>query len=145
MFERNAGIRTYASKDIFDILIDRVDVEGKICCSVPINVEHNCTFVVDTSKLKCNDDVRSDDCGVWRNNGVRPCIVSWKKGDATVLARGATKCRKYQKNENEYYLERTYFVHKKHGDFRKIITTIRGMSNKYSDILSDNMHLLYKT
>lgn len=77
---------------------------------------------MDTSKLKCIDDVYSDDCGVWRNNGVRPCIVSWKKGDATVVARGATECRKYEKKENEYCLERTYFVHKNHGDFRKIIT-----------------------
>ena len=38
------------------------------------NVEHNHTFLVDQSKLKSQSDLKADDCGSWKNNGVS-CVV----------------------------------------------------------------------
>ena len=36
----------------------------EISNAVPNNVENNCTFIVDSSKLECPKDIHSDDCGV---------------------------------------------------------------------------------
>jgi hypothetical protein len=37
-----------------------------VCTSHPTNINKNCTFVVDTSKLRSPDDIKCDDCGAWR-------------------------------------------------------------------------------
>ena len=34
--------------------------------SHPINISINCAFVVDTSKLRDSNDIKCDDCGVWK-------------------------------------------------------------------------------
>lgn len=127
VYERNKGLRSYGIQEILNIIVNGIGIEDKACESIPINIENNCTFVVDSSKLKSVSDIRSDDCGVWRNNGVRPCLVSWKNNTATVIAHGMKSKNLLQ--EDDYYLvERSYFIHKSHTDFCKIITVVRGMS-----------------
>ena len=81
--------------------MNHTGIEGKVCKTVPINIENNCTFLVDSSMLKSVDDIRSDDCGVWRNNGVRPCLVHWKDKTATVIERGI-KSKNIPLEENCY-------------------------------------------
>ena len=68
VFEQNNGGRTYGLSDILNIVVDKMNTDGKVCSKVPINVEHSCTFVVDSSKLGLLNDVRAEDCGSWRNN-----------------------------------------------------------------------------
>ena len=63
-------------KETFYLLVDRKFNDSLICKIAPVNFEHNCTFIVDQSKLKQSSDICADDCGVWRNNGVRPCVVT---------------------------------------------------------------------
>ena len=46
--------------------------ENKICHKVPIKIEENAVFVIDSRSLK----FRADDLGVWVNNGVHHCIVT---------------------------------------------------------------------
>ena len=70
---------------------------------MPVIIEHICTFVVDQSQLAHAHDVRADDCGVWKNNGMRPCVVTWDSKDAAIVARGAKQCKECQK------MNRTYF------------------------------------
>ncbi len=113
-------------KKAFSVLVDRQVDDSQICEIAPVNVEHNCTFIVDLSKLKHPSDICADDCGVWRNNGVRPCVVHWEKHDATITARGSSLCNKYEMKQNDYTIYRTYYVHKSYGDFRKVTSIIYG-------------------
>ena len=46
---------------------DYVD-RSKICTAQPLRVQHNCTFIVDLSKLKDIADVKCNDLGSWKNN-----------------------------------------------------------------------------
>ena len=117
-------MKSFGNKELLSVIVDQKGTTGKICNAVPINVENNCTFIVDSSKLECPEDIRSDDCGVWRNNGVRVSIVSWNNDEAKVISRRYTKDKK---ERHEYSIIRTYFVHKSHSDFRKMITKITGI------------------
>ena len=47
-----------------------------MCHKVPIRIEENAVFEIDSRSLKCPNDVRADDLGAWVNNGVRHCIVT---------------------------------------------------------------------
>lgn len=58
---------------------------------------------------------------------MRPCVVTWKKNVAVIVARGAKLCKKYQMKSNDYTVCRTYFVHQSYGDFRKVISVVHGM------------------
>uniref|UniRef100_A0A1X7V1K9 Uncharacterized protein n=1 Tax=Amphimedon queenslandica TaxID=400682 RepID=A0A1X7V1K9_AMPQE len=87
---RNAFTRTYSIQKAYSILVNNEIESSKICKIVPISVEHNCTFVVDKSQLANAADVCADDCGVWKNNGVHPCIVKWNDV-ADVVIYGAPK------------------------------------------------------
>ena len=77
---------------------------NRICSKVPIGTDKNVTFVIDTTRLKSPEDIRADDLGVWRNNGVRRCN---------------TACGKYQ-------LVRSYFYHKESKDYRRVIFQLYG-------------------
>ena len=114
-------------KETFSVLVDRQVDDCKICKIAPVNVEHNCTFIIDQSKLKHPGDICADDCGMWKNNGVRPCVVNWKNNDATITARGSGQCNKYEIKPDDYTIYRTYYIHKSYGDFRKVISIIHGM------------------
>lgn len=129
VFEQNNGARTYRLSDILNIVVDKMNTEGKVCSKVPINVEHSCTFVVDSSKLGLLNDVRAEDCVSWCNNGVRPCVVSWKSKKVAVIACGS-RVKTQPRQKGCYLVERSYFVHKSHDDFRKIITMVYGKPEK---------------
>lgn len=113
-------------KETFALLADQDLDATQICNIVPVNIEHNCTFVVNQSRLAHPDDIRADDCGVWKNNGVRPCVVTWKNKEATIVARGAKKCRAYTMKSADFVIQRTYFVHNSYEDFRRVISVIEG-------------------
>ena len=40
-----------------------------LCFSQPVNVAHNVSFLVDTSDLKREDDIKRDDMGSLKHNG----------------------------------------------------------------------------
>ena len=115
-------MKSFGYKELLSVIVDQKGTTGN---AVPINVENNCTFIVDFSKLECPEDIRSDDCGVWRNNGVRVSIVSWNNDEAKVISRRYTKDKI---KRHEYSNIRTYFVHKSHSDFCKMITKITGIN-----------------
>ena len=46
-------------------------IESKLICNtVPISIQKNVAFVVDTSRLEHPSDVLADDMGVWKHDGV---------------------------------------------------------------------------
>ena len=116
-------MKSFGNKELLSVIVDQSVPLGKYAM-LCLNVENNCTFIVDSSKLECPEDIRSDDCGVWCNNGVRVSIVSWNNDEAKVISRRYTKDKK---KRHEYSIIRTYFVHKSHSDFRKMKTKITGI------------------
>ena len=114
-------------KELFSLLVDRQLDSSKICNVTPSDIEHNCTFIVDQSKLEHAGDIRADDCGVWKNNGSRPCIVTWNNNNAIIVAHGTLSCKNHKMIPSQYHIVRTYFIHRSYKDFRKVISVIHGM------------------
>ena len=56
-------------REVVQILLAPLQ-EGSMCKTTPRAIQHNVTFLVDRKHLKHEDDIKSDDMGAWRNNGV---------------------------------------------------------------------------
>jgi hypothetical protein len=90
-----------------------------------VNVEHNCSFVISHSNLSHPAKVRADDSGIWKNNGVRRCIVNWEYKIAELVAHD---CKDHKMTTpNSYNIHRTNYVHTSHGDFITVITRYMAM------------------
>ena len=46
-----------------------------LCFSQPVNIAHNVSFLVDTSNLKHQSDIKCDDMGSWKHNGTPKRLV----------------------------------------------------------------------
>ena len=123
VFEWNKPLHTYKVQDVAQTLL--CDSKKDVCFCTPTNVEHNCTFLVDQSKLKCMADLRADDSGSWKNNGVRCVIIAVNHGGVAIIARDK-EAKGYKMNYDQYQLTRTYFIHRTSQDFRKVIFTLFG-------------------
>lgn len=93
----------------------------EICTAQPLRVQHNCTFIVDLSKLKDTQDVKCDDLGSWKNNGSKKFCFHVHDEDGFLFAKSVT-----DDEENNLTLRREYFQLRNltTGDFRKRIDTI---------------------
>ena len=120
VFEWNA--HTYKVPEIVNTLLNN---SKNICLCTPTNVEHNCTFLVDQAKLKCAADLRVDNSGSWKNNGVQCVIIAVRQGNVSIIARGR-EVKAATMVHGQYQLTRTYFIHHACPNFRKIIFTLCG-------------------
>ena len=102
VYEWNHSLHTYKVTEIAQALLKSSLTAPKVCHRTPTNVEHNCTFLVNQSKLKSQSDLKVDDCGSWKNDGVRCVIILVNSGKTTVIAR--EKKVKTYKMENGLYL-----------------------------------------
>ena len=129
VFEWNA--HTYNVHKIVDALLNNTASLDTVCYCTPTGIEHNCTFLVNQAKLKCAADLRADDSGSWKNNGVRCVIVAVREGNISILVRGKD-VKSATMVQGQYQLTRTYFIHHACPDFRKIIFTLCGKPFKLS-------------
>lgn len=100
--------------------------EGSMCKTTPRAIQHNVTFLVDRKHLKHEDDIKSDDMGAWRNNGVHKYRFAMdEEGDL------------YQRDEDDipvshwaiYRLKRLYYKNKSSPDLKKHFYVIQGNYN----------------
>ena len=63
IFSRQSRQRTSSLHTVRSILDSSDDI---ICSKHPIQIDTNCTFIVDSTKLSDPGDVKCDDCGAWR-------------------------------------------------------------------------------
>ena len=82
----NRSLHTYKVNEIAQALLTISD-DSKICHCTPTNVEHNCSFLIDRSKLASHADIKADDSGSWRNNGVRNVVIFVANGDVSIVSR----------------------------------------------------------
>ena len=121
------GRMEYTVAELVSILLGNVSKE-KVCKAQPVNVEHNCSFVVDLSCVNDPNDLRADDSGVWKHQGVRK---SWVVMDNTRNILFQSRERPPQKqdipqNGRQYVLTRVYHALQESNDFRRMIVTLQG-------------------
>ena len=132
-------MHTYKVPEIVNTLVNNSASFKNVCLT---NVEHNCTFLVDQAKLKCIADLREDDSGLWKNNGVQCVIIAVRQGNVSIIAQRTIPAPYHcstivaalsEKSKqplwsmgNIYQLTCTYFTHHACPDFRKIIFTLCG-------------------
>ena len=124
-FEWNHSMHTYKVNEIAQALLNDSSHHSKICHCAPTNVEHNCTFLIDQSKLKSPADIKADDSGSWKNNGVRSVVISVANDDVLIVAR-EKEIKRSKILSCQYLLTRSYYVHQTSKDFRKILFTLNG-------------------
>ena len=59
----NAGV-------LIRILLEKKRHEGRICKKQPLRVRDSKVFVVNTDELSNPDDLKADDLGSWKNDGL---------------------------------------------------------------------------
>ena len=118
-------MHTYKVNEIVQALLNDSSDGSKICHRVPTNIEHNCTFLIDRSKLKSPADVKADDNGSWRNNGVRSVIIFVANDDVSIVAR-EKEIKSSKILSGQYLLTRSYYMHRTSTDFRKILFILSG-------------------
>jgi len=64
------GRMEYTVHKLVSTLLGSFD-EGKVCSAQPVSVEHNCSFLVDLKCVADPNDLRADDCGMWKHQGVQ--------------------------------------------------------------------------
>ena len=116
-----------SSSSIVPIILGLGITAEYVYTSVPLNVQTNCNFIVNTENLKSMEDIRCNDCGSWINNGTRKLYLEIrnetdpKKIKVKVLQRGGKAPR-----GRCWCLTRSYFVLKQSKDFKKVITSLQG-------------------
>ena len=121
------GHMEYTVHELVSTLLGSFD-EGKVCSAQPVSVEHNCSFLVDLKCVADPNDLRADDCGVWKHQGVRKnWVVVDSKGSILFQNR---KCAPRQQAIPRkcclYVLTRVYHVLQASDDFKRMIVTLQG-------------------
>lgn len=120
IFARTA--KSYSSKSIIELLLDKYIPQSKIATQQPVSVEENLVFIMDLSKLNKPEDIRADDLGSWICNGKRCswCVLD-EDGDVLEIL---TKCG--SRHPNYHRLVKRYYKHATSGDFKRIIVELYG-------------------
>ena len=94
-----------------------------LCFSRPVNIAHNVSFLVDTSNLKRQDDIKCDDMRSWKHDGTPKRLVRVSSDDEGKLSIKAIK-ENPEHDTNVYLVTRTYYENRSSNDVRKIIYTL---------------------
>ena len=86
----------------------------RICTRKPTGVIQNSVFVVDLSCVRCLEDLRADDNGVWVHGGKprRRYMVEFDKSHCEVVSATALDSEDGDNGENIFTLIRLYHRHK---------------------------------
>lgn len=90
----------------------------KICKVKPRNITSSATFIVDVCHLKCVDDIRKDDFGIWNYSRSHP--QSYEVFVQTDGYLNTEKCSYDSSGDNVLYLRRLHCTHPSNQDFKCI-------------------------
>ena len=125
-----------ATDDVAMVLIQEKIEQSKIATKVPTNVSKNTVFVVDTTELRDDQDMRCDDMGAWLCTGSRR--YGYSVDDTGNINSEAELAN--QSHEKQYQLNRQFFKNKSAPSVRKIIITAH---NKISRMAKDLSFIQY--
>ena len=109
-------LKGYSGEQIVHILCNPSLSDEIICCTHPVLVESNVSFVVDLSKLAHLHDVRPDDLGTWKCTGSRILTFAVK-----INGRRCTIASKRSNSAMMVDIRRQYYVHATDNDFHRMI------------------------
>ena len=109
VYEWNSPLHTYNVTDIAQAILTISTDDSRIFHRAPTNVEHNCTFLIDQSKLRSPADIKADDSGSWKNNGVCNVVILISNSDVSIVARGKD-IKNNRLSKNIYSHEVTTFI-----------------------------------
>ena len=94
-----------------------------MCKKRPSGIAANATFVIDTHKLDCVDDIKKDDFGIWNYSGSQPQAykVNTEEGNVSV-----EKCATSSKEMNVVYLRCLYCTLPSNPRFKWLICFLSG-------------------
>ncbi|CAB3977441.1 Hypothetical predicted protein [Paramuricea clavata] len=109
-----------STDEIAGILLRGNVDQAKVATKVPTNVSKNTSFIVDTTKLRNDQDVKCDDLGAWHYTGTKK--FGYSLDDAGVIYREDDFA-----DEPQYQLSRQFFKNKSLPSLRKIVVMARNM------------------
>ena len=116
----------YASETLVRILLSEHETE-RLCISQRINIAHNVSFLIDTSKFKVRDDLKCDDMGSWKHNGSAKMFFNVKRNEDGGIKRiKHVKSMIPSEDVQMYTLKRIYYVNNCSNDVLKIISSLFG-------------------
>ena len=101
--------------------------QKRVCSKQPIGVTESCTFIVDMTKLNHRYDIRSDDLGVWKHDGVKSKYCSVKFNENGVVTRVVKlACKPSVMRNSVYRVKRSYWKHAEDEQFCRRLIEIEG-------------------
>lgn len=104
---------------VFDVILNTPLSSEMVCMQKPVGVKNSAIFIVDTTKLKDPNDLKSDDMGGWIHKGkpvrfykLQRCTSSGEVFGVNPSSKSAGKA---------YKLTRIYYHHRGTTEFRKTI------------------------
>ena len=124
IYSRQNKLRTSSQQTISAILDCPSDL---LCSSHPTHISINCAFVVDTSKLRDSNDIKCDDCGVWKQTktATNHLKVTFDE-DGMVKSVKTTQ----SKSKKSYTLIRRHYTCKSSPDLSRHISTLTNPHGK---------------
>ena len=108
------------------ILLDPNIPNEKIGTTKPTGSTSSATFVVDICQLKCTDDVKKDEFGIWKYSGSHPTAYEVKvHNDLDEVGKCSDDCS----GDNIVHLQRLHCTHPSNQDFKWMICFVSGMSS----------------
>ena len=100
-----------------------------VCAHQPLHVQHNRTFIVNLDLLKCQEDIKCDDIGSWKNQSYNKFFFTKNENDWALLTRNQDDESRNQENQiaEIVTLKRQYFSlqgDRDNQDFRRRIDLV---------------------
>ena len=109
-----------------EILLGSVCHE-KVCRVQPVSIQHSCTFVVDLNCIADPNDLRADDCGVWKHKGLRKTwVIVDEECKVVYQRREHPPSLRTDQPGHLYLLSRIYHALQSSEDFRRMIALLKG-------------------
>lgn len=112
---------------VFDAILNTPLSSEIVCIQKPVGVKTSATFIVDTTKLKHPNDLKSDDMGGWIHKGKPVRFYELQRCPSSGEVFGVIPSSKSA--ENTYKLTRIYYHHRGTAEFRKTIFYVHSKFN----------------
>ena len=114
--------RLYSATDILKILLNpKLPGSLQVCSTVPVSIEKNVSFIVDTNKLEDSRDILSDDMGAWKHNGVDTAYFN-----VSMTSDSMSVERIEKQSTSAYTVKRVYRMHLTNQSLKKLTAFILG-------------------
>ena len=113
----------YSAEQVIKILLRAEN--SKICRKKPTSVCGSATYVVDVRSLRCQDDIKKDEFGIWNYSGSHPQPFKVHENDHDDLI--VEKCCPGVSGKNVVLLRRLHCTHPSNAKFKRLICFLTGM------------------